>query len=134
MGYPTRVAIPVLTDAGGDASVTSGDLPFGFIEEVIYVPSASPLDTAQAVITIEAPEGFSNPVLTTGATEVTGTSVLKWAPRQPTHDVADATALLYAAAGEPVSDKIPVVQGDKIKVVISGGGNALSGTFYITVS
>ncbi len=99
----------------------------------MYVPDdTSPLaTTADVIITVEDLVGFSRPVLTDLAV---GATVRTWAPRQETHSVADGTTLLYAGAGEPVTDRIPVVKGDRIKVVIANGGNALSGTFHITVA
>jgi hypothetical protein len=54
------------------------------------------------------------------------------APRQPTHDSAGA-ASLYAAGGEPVEDHY-YIAGERIKIVIAAGGDAKTGTFYITVA
>lgn len=51
------------------------------------------------------------------------------APRTPTHDGVGA-ASLYAAAGEPVEDKI-VLAEDRVKIAIAQGGNVKAGTFHI---
>ena len=51
-------------------------------------------------------------------------------PRAATHDVAGA-ASLYAAAGEPVEDLIPLL--GRIKVVVAQGGNVTSGTLHVFV-
>lgn len=52
-------------------------------------------------------------------------------PRAPTHDQAGA-ALLYAGGGTAVSDAI-YLASERVKIIIGSGGNAKSGTFYITV-
>lgn len=53
-------------------------------------------------------------------------------PRQPTHDSAGA-ASLYAAAGEPVEDHY-YIANERIKIVLASGGDAKTGTFYITLA
>lgn len=132
MGYPRRFSIPVTTDASGDADEYSVGLPFGEIIEIRYVPDGtSPLATlADATITLENADGsYTRPIIT--ITDI-GTSAVSFAPRQPTHAVADGSALEYTA-GEPVVDRISMVEADRIRVVIAQGGNTLSGTFYVTV-
>lgn len=52
-------------------------------------------------------------------------------PRAPLHTQAGA-AVLYAAGGTPVVDKIAVAD-DRIKVVIAQGGNAKKGHFLALV-
>lgn len=134
MGYPRVISIPVTTDGDGDADVLSGDLAFGEIAEIVYVPSGSPIDEGGAVITAENQEitGLIRPIMTLASAEVTGTNVLRWAPRQPVHAVADGSALSYDAT-EPVTDRIPVLDNDRIRVVVSGGGDTKSGTFYVLI-
>lgn len=51
-------------------------------------------------------------------------------PRAPVMDQAGA-ALLYAAGGTAVSDRIAIVS--RIKIAIAQGGNAKSGTFRFLV-
>ncbi len=53
------------------------------------------------------------------------------APRQPTHSQVGA-ALLYAAGGTAVTDKIGIAN-DRAEIVIAQGGNAKSGAFHILV-
>lgn len=53
------------------------------------------------------------------------------APRQATHGV-DGAAALYAAAGTAVRDVITLAD-ERLKLVISAGGNAKKGTWYVTV-
>lgn len=52
-------------------------------------------------------------------------------PRQPVHDQVGA-ALLYAAGGTAQTDAV-YLAGERVKIIIAAGGNAKSGTFYITV-
>jgi hypothetical protein len=92
------------------------------------VPHAStPLDTgADVTITLE----------TTGHGVLTqadiGTAAFSSYPRVGVHDAADGAAVLYAGAGEPVTDLIHAAQ-ERIKVVVANGGDELSGTFIFTV-
>ena len=53
------------------------------------------------------------------------------APRMPTHDTVGA-ASLYAAAGEPVEDLIPIAN-ERIKIAIAGGGDTKSGDFHALI-
>lgn len=53
------------------------------------------------------------------------------APRQATHSTV-GVASLYAAAGEPVEDKIALAN-DRIKIVIAQGGDTKSGTFHLVL-
>lgn len=52
-------------------------------------------------------------------------------PRVPTHDGVGA-ASLFAAAGEPVEDRIGL-GNERIKIVLAQGGNAKVGAFYFLV-
>lgn len=118
------ITVAITTDASGDFTTYAG--PFkGKVHQLRYVPHAStPLDTgADVTITGET----SGQTIYAGVN--IGTSAFTKAPRQPTHDTA-GTALLYAAAGAAVADKIEV-GGERIKVVVAQGGNTKSGKFYI---
>lgn len=53
------------------------------------------------------------------------------APRQATHSQVGA-ALLYAAGGTAQTEPV-YLAGERVKIVLASGGNAKSGTFYITV-
>lgn len=71
---------------------------------------------------------------TTGASIWTESSVNASAerlPKQATHSTAGAAAL-YAAAGTAVLDYIPIAN-ERIKIVVTNGGDTKVGTFYITV-
>jgi hypothetical protein len=117
-----RYAISITTDASGDATAYSEHIT-GPIRTIRYVKA-----------------DFANGVDFTVTLETTGESV--WteadvnasatrAPRQATHSTAGAAAL-YAAAGTAVNDMI-VAYRDRIKVVVAQGGNATTGTLYVTV-
>lgn len=51
------------------------------------------------------------------------------APRQPTYSQTGA-ALLYAAGGTAVTDKVGIAN-DRVKIVLAQGGNAKVGTFHV---
>jgi len=116
--YPVEVT----TDGSGDATVFSPELN-GLLDRIQYVKDDF-ADGVDFTITLES----------TGETlwaenDVNAAAVR--APRQPVHSPAGA-ALLYADAGEPVSDLIAV--NGRAKIVIANGGAAKSGTFrFVTV-
>jgi len=117
-----RFQVDITTAADGSATAYTPFLS-GFIESIQYVKDDF-TDGVDFTITTE----------TTAQTVWTETnvnaSVVK-APRQATHTTAGVAAL-YAAAGTAVLDRIAVGR-ERIKFVIASGGNATSGTFYVTV-
>lgn len=122
MSYASREAIVVTTDASGDATCYSSVIT-GRIVTIIYVKTDF-ADTVDFTITLnKTGEGLW--------TEENITANTVRAPRQATH-ATDGTASLYAATGEPVEDYI-VAANDRVKIVVGGGGNTKSGTFYIVV-
>ena len=126
--FARRFAVEVTTTAGGAATVYTGEPVNGEVLTITYVPHAStPLDTgADIVVTGE----ITGTAILTKAN--IGTSTVSWAPRQPTHKVADGAAALYASGGEAVNDRIAIA-GERIKIVVAQGGNVLQGTFHVTV-
>ena len=52
-------------------------------------------------------------------------------PRAGTHTTAGVAAV-YAAAGEPVLDHIPIVN-ERIKIAVADGGSSGTGTFHVIV-
>lgn len=124
-GQPVALRYTVAATTAADGSViayTPGQV-FGRILSVQYV-KGNFADTVDWAITGE----------TTGINiwtqeNVTASAVV--APRQPTHTQAGAAAL-YAESGEAVNDYIAVAN-ERIKITITNGGNATSGTFHITV-
>ena len=116
--------VAVTTDASGDFTATTPDVS-GSIEWVRYVPAASnDLDANWDLDIVGSVTG----VVVLGITNITA-AAQTWAPRQATHGV-DGTASLYAAAGEPVEDKVRV-HGEALDITVADGGNVQSGTIYI---
>lgn len=53
-------------------------------------------------------------------------------PRAATHSTAGVAAL-YASGGVAVLGRIAIGAGDRIKIVVDGGGVSTSGTLYVTI-
>lgn len=121
-----RLSVTVTTAADGTATGYSDTIQHGHLSQVRYVADGStPYDnTADFTITLEA----------TGEALLSQTNVsasFTKAPRQATHDVSGVAAL-YAAAGQPVNDKIAIAN-DRIKVAIAQGGNTKTGVFHFVI-
>lgn len=91
-------------------------------------------------LVVPGSNGLEATVDVTITNEVTGAQILAltdqngsgtWAPRQATHSTAGAAAL-HAAGGTAVNDYC-VVAESRLKVVVAQGGNAKTGTLYVTV-
>lgn len=123
----TRLDHTLTTDGSGNATVFSPQAVQGEIRSIRYVPDGSIPLTNTATVTITL-EGTGLPILTIGAI---GSVAATWAPSQPTHSPA-ATAALYAAGGTAINDRIGICN-ERIKVVVSGGGNAKTGVLYVWV-
>ena len=120
-----RVVVSVTTDGSGDATAYSPPIS-GVIHSVSYVkPGAgSYSDGVDFAITNE----------TTGEgiwTEANVNATATRFPRGATHSVA-GVALLYAAAGAAVADKIAIARA-RIKIVVAQGGATKTGSFHFTV-
>lgn len=117
--------IDIVTNADGDFVGYSNVVNGRVLEIRLIVPGSGGLEaTSDLAITNEL----------TGAailskTDQNGSAT--WAPRQATHSTAGAAAL-YAAGGAAVNDYV-VVAESRIKVVVAQGGNAKTGTLFITV-
>lgn len=121
--YAERYNISIVTDASGDA-IGYSPIITGRIINVIYKKTDF-ADGVDFAITLEQ----------TGQgvwTESNVNSTKSVAPRQATTDVI-GVASLYAAAGEPVEDYIVAVK-DRLKIVISSGGNAKCGNFILVIA
>lgn len=101
----------------------------------------SPVLNGRLIEIVYTKDDFDNGVTFAVTGEVTGKTYWSQAavnasatvcPRQPTHDYAGA-ASLYAGSGEPVEDYLWVVD-ERIKFVVSSGGNTKSGTFRWVVA
>ena len=127
MAFLQRFDFTLTVNAGGAGTIFSAGPVMGEIRQISYVPDGSfPLATG-AVLTITG-EVSATPLITiTGI----GTVAVTFAPRQATHTTA-AAAALYAAAGIAVLDRIALA-GERIKVVISGGGVSMTGQLTILV-
>lgn len=123
MGKPVRHTVVVTTDASGDATAYSPVFS-GRIESVHYVKT----DFADGVDFTITSEALAENIWT--ESNVNASAVRR--PRAPTHDGV-GVASLYAAAGEPVENKIAMAD-DRVKIVIAQGGNVKTGTFHIVVS
>jgi hypothetical protein len=120
-----RVKVTVTTDGSGNATAYSPRIA-GKIHSVQYLKDATTpyTDGVDFAITSEATgEGIwteSN----------VNASAVRY-PRAPTHSQVGA-ALLYAAAGTAVADKVALAS-DRVKIVLAQGGAAKVGAFHILV-
>jgi hypothetical protein len=122
MSHAERYAVALTTDAAGDVT---GYTPVitGKISQIRYVKT----DFANGVdfdVTLEA----------TGETvwdqnDVNASATV--APRQATHSTAGVAAL-YAAGGTAVQDKIALAN-DRVKIVVSQGGDVKSGVVHVVI-
>lgn len=117
-----RIIVEVTTDASGNAAAVSPRIS-GEIFQIEYVK----VDYADGVdFTIE---GEATGVDIWAESNVNASAVR--APRQPTHSQAGA-ALLYAAGGTAVTDRIAIAN-DRVKFGIAQGGANKTGTFHILI-
>lgn len=119
---------PVVAGGAGAATAYTSETVRGHIESIRYVKHGTiPFHDGQTMtLTGE----------TTGTPIWAETGVNASAVRYPRAATCDTVgvASLYAAAGEPVEDKIAIAH-ERLKMVIaSGGDNGDTGTFYVTVS
>lgn len=120
----SKHSINVTTDSGGAFDDTTSVPVFGELMAILYTPDGtSPLDTGADIVVTGKQSAL--PIVTKANI---GTSAFVMAPRQATHAVGDGAALLYAAGGAPVTDRI-VIAGESIRLVVANGGNALKGRF-----
>lgn len=118
--------LDLLTDGSG---AMTGYLPYvaGLLHALVYVPGSSALDSGAGIAVTE--EATGRPIVTVSSL---GSSLRAIAPREPTHAVADGADAVYAADGEAVLDRIAVA--GRLKVVVSSGGAAKTGTLYAYVA
>ncbi len=122
MSFIQRLPVVVTTNAAGAAEVFSPVIT-GRLSQIRYVKTDF-ADGSTITITSEA----------TGETLWTESNVnasTTRAPRQPTHTTAGA-ASLYASGGAAVNDMIALAL-DRIKIVITSGGDTKTGTFHIVL-
>lgn len=120
------MTINVTTDASGNAEVVTEVTPF----EAVRLASIHYIKPATG--------GFADGV--DFAITSVGTGEVLWSeqnvnagtvrrPRAPVHTTS-GTPALYAEGGSPVLDKIALSR-DRVKIAVSNGGNAKTGTFVI---
>lgn len=123
--YVEKHTVSVTTDSNGDGT---GYTPVvsGRILQVQYVKAGSGnfADGVDFVLT-----GEDTGQVIWDEDNVNASAIR--APRQATHDTV-GVASLYAAGGEPVEDYV-YLASERVKIVVANGGNAKSGTFYITL-
>lgn len=125
----TTYAVAITVNTSGDGTGYTPDVN-GYVESIRYVKPAS--------------GGYDNNVTLAVTGETTGAAILALAaasmdasvtknPRAAVHAVADGAALLYAAGGAAVTDRLAIA-GERIKLVVDAGGESKTGTFYVTVT
>lgn len=117
-----RFVVPMTVDASGDGTFYTPAI-YGELVSFRYVKDDF-ADGVDFVCTLETTgEGlWSEDSVNASATRH---------PRAATHTVVGAAAL-YAGAGIAVLDKI-AIGGDRIKIVVDGGGVSTSGTLHVTI-
>lgn len=123
-----KFTIPVTTAADGSFTGFAQQGPArGEIKQVCYTPDPNtPLNSAATIALTGEETGIV--IASHGSL---GSSAFSRPYMQQIYGT-DGTAALYAAAGTKVYAPI-VLGGERLKLVISGGGNALIGTFDIYV-
>ena len=122
----TTYTVAITVDGSGDGTGYTPDVN-GYVESIRYVKT-----------------DYANNVTLAATGETTGTAILALAagqmdasvtknPRAAVHAVADGAALLYAAGGAAVTDRLAIA-GERIKLVVGAGGESKTGTFYVTVT
>lgn len=120
MSSKQKLRVDIVTAADGSAT---GYFPamWGHISAIHYVKTSFDNGVSFAITGEDTGE-------TIWAESAVNASAIR-APRQQVHSAAGVPAL-YAAGGSAVLDKITLA-GDRVKVVIAGGGNAKVGSFYL---
>jgi len=119
MSAAQRLSATVTTAADGSATVYVS-VDHGMLSQIRYVKN----DFDNAVDFAITVEGTGENLWTEANVAASATK----APRQVTHGVA-GVALLYAAGGAGVADKIAIAR-DRIILAITNGGDVKTGTFH----
>jgi len=121
--HAKRHAVVATTDKDGAATVYTGGPVNGRLISIRYVKT----DFEDGVIFVVTGEETGLALWSQAAVNDSVTVC----PRQPTCDSAGA-ASLYAANGEPVEDYM-ILADERVKIVVSSGGNIKTGMFHITM-
>lgn len=119
MSYAQKEIVAITTDAGGDGTGYTGVVT-GKVSQIRYVKT----DYDNGVTFAITVEGTGEVVWSEAAVNASATR----APRQATHTTAGAAATFDGANAvlAPIA-----VANDRIKIVVSLGGNKKSGTFHV---
>lgn len=120
-----RYKVTVETAADGSATEYSERVS-GKLHQIEYVKDASTPYTNGVDFTLT---GEATGISLWAESNVDASAVR--APRMNTHSQAGA-ALLYAAGGTNVTDRIGL-SADRIKIVLASGGATKTGTFYFLI-
>ena len=123
MSYVERHVVTITTDAAG-AGTAYTPVVSGRVVSIRYVKT----DFADGVDFTVTSEATGATIWTEDNVNASKTCV----PRQATHDTA-GVASLYAAAGEPVEDRIALAN-DRVKIVVATGGATKTGAFHVTMA
>lgn len=123
MSYAQRLAAVAVTTAADGSATAYSEVCTGKVSTIRYVKTD--FDNG-STITLTS-EATGETIWTEAAVNASATR----APRQATHSTAGVAAL-YAGAGASVNDKIALAN-DRIKIVITAGGNVKSGAFHIVL-
>lgn len=119
-----RIPIRMTTASDGSGTFYSDQKVNGRILQCVY--DKGNFDNGSTMVL--SAETDPIPILTEAAINADAVR----SPRQAVHAVADGAPLVYADAGEAVTDYIWVVD-QRIKCVVSSGGNAKTGVWWIYV-
>ena len=117
-----RFVVPITVNASGDATAYTPAI-YGSLLSIRYVKT----DYANGVTFVVTTETTAETIWSEAAVNASATRY----PRAATHSTAGAAAL-YAAGGTAVNGRIAIA-GDRIKIVVSLGGNATTGTLHFTI-
>lgn len=118
-----RVSLSITTNADGDGIGYAGEVELGHIWAIRYVKNN--YDNGVGIVVTGETSGIE--ILT--LTNMNATVIKN--PRGDAHEIADGTDAEYAS-GYPVKVLIPVAN-ERIKVVVSAGGNTKTGLFHIWI-
>lgn len=122
MNFAERKSVTITTDSSGDGTGYI-EVPFGRVMSLHYVKTDY-ADGVDFAITAEATgEGLW--------TESNVNAAASRYPRAAVHDVLGVAAL-YAAGGEAIVEPV-VLASDRIKIVVSNGGDTKTGEFVAAI-
>jgi len=122
-----RAHVTIITDVHGDGIGyvnAPGGLGNGHFWAIRYVKN----DYDDGVGIVVTGETSELEILTLANMNATVTKY----PRAAAHKVADGSGALYVGQDQPVKVLIPVVN-ERVKIVVSSGGETKSGLFYVWI-